>query len=73
MATHTDRSSMIIEDTINNTYICSPAGAAFLLDMPIRQLWREMIETGRLRVNYLPDGRHEIVVPKNTVINLPSR
>ena len=54
-------------------YVCSPAGAAYLLDMGVRQLWRERIEAGRLAVTYLPDGRSLVSVPKHLVINVPTR
>jgi hypothetical protein len=60
-------------DEEHDNYVCSPAGAAYLLDMGVRQLWRERIETGRLRVAYLPDGDHEVLVPRALVVNKPTR
>jgi hypothetical protein len=61
----------IMPDPEHDQYLCSAAGAAYLLDMPIRSVWKDMVETGRLRVVYLPSGYAEIAVPKKLVVNQP--
>lgn len=55
-------------DPEKDAYICSPVGAARMLDVPVTSVWRDFIETGRLRVIYEPEGTVSIEVPPNLVI-----
>ena len=56
-------------DPERSLYVCSPMGAARMLDVPVASVWRNYIETGDLRVIYEPEGFVSIEVPLNRVVN----